>query len=77
VTHQGGCGQTTSGWTVNHNLTPDGSGAGTGSVTGSPTWTGGANPSTCLGFQLASGSHGKGAASGATDMGSTALALVC
>jgi hypothetical protein len=66
-----GCSQSTSGWTVNHNLTPDGSGAGTGSITGSPNWIGGSAPSTWPGFALASSSLGNSAASDGTDVGAT------
>lgn len=49
------------------------SGAAAGDISGSPTYSGGMNPSTWQGFQLTPGSLGKGAASSpsGSDVGST------
>jgi len=45
--------------------------AATGDLTGVPIFTGGANPSTYAGYQLAANSPGKNAASDGTDIGIT------
>jgi hypothetical protein len=52
----------------NHNLYRSGTG-GTGDIKGTPTFVGGANPTTFAGFALASGSAGIGAASDGTNIG--------
>lgn len=54
--------------TISSNMFDSG-GTGTGNVTGSPTYTGGATPSTYAGFQLTTGSTGHNAASDGADMG--------
>lgn len=58
-----------------HNLLR--SGAVTGDISGAPTYTGGATPSTVAGFQLAAVSLGKGIASSpvGSDIGAGALSL--
>jgi hypothetical protein len=42
---------------------------GTGNISGTPIFVGGANPTTYAGWRLAPGSPGKGAASDGTDIG--------
>ena|GEM_PF-2013204 len=54
---------------LDHNICMSGTCTGTGSLNGTPTWTGGASPIAYAGFALASGSLGKNAASDGTDMG--------
>jgi hypothetical protein len=61
-------GQTTSTFTMDYQLIPGG-GTGSHTINGSPTYAGGATPSTYTGFQLAAGSLGLGAASDRTDIG--------
>jgi hypothetical protein len=63
-------------WTVTDDLS-GGSLAGSGSVSGKPTFSGGTHPASCLGFQLASSSLGKGAAAGGSDMGVTQWSTSC
>jgi hypothetical protein len=63
-------------WTVNHDLS-GGSLPGSGSITGKPTFAGGAHPTTCAGFKLASSSLGNNAAAGGSDMGVTDWAATC
>ena len=54
--------------TEDHNLIRNGAVAAS-DITGSPTFTGGASPTTYAGFDLAAGSLGKGRASDGTDIG--------
>ncbi len=54
---------------LDHNICMSGTCTGTGSLNGTPTWTGGASPTTYAGFALASGSLGHNAASDGTDIG--------
>lgn len=65
-----GCTASAHAYTEDHNLNCS-CGAGTGDTTGTPTFAGGATPTTWEGYALAAGSPGKGAASGGTDMGIT------
>lgn len=55
-------------YTEDHNLCRN-SASGTGDIKGSPTFAGGANPTTFGGFALASGSAGVGGASDGTNIG--------
>jgi Bacterial TSP3 repeat len=66
TTNGNGC----SACSISSNLFDDsGSATGSGNVIGTPTFTGGANPSAYSGYKLASGSVGKNAASDGNDMG--------
>jgi hypothetical protein len=57
-------------YSENHNLTSTSSGVGgTGDIVGTPTMTGGAQPTTWDGFHLAAGSLGKAGASDGSDIG--------
>lgn len=55
------------------NLVASGACAGTGGITGAPTFVGGTTPTTWAGFQLTSGSLGHLAASDGLDMGATSF----
>ena len=52
-----------------HNLIASGGGKGAGDLKGKPAFSGGAGPTSWLGFTLAAGSLGKAAASDGTDIG--------
>jgi hypothetical protein len=52
-----------------YNLFEDGSGTGANDLTGSPTFAGGATPTTFAGFALTGGSTGKSAAADGSDLG--------
>lgn len=56
------------GCAIAHNMF-DGAGFGTDNITGTPTFVGGASPSTYDGFSLAAGSIGENAATDGLDMG--------
>jgi hypothetical protein len=66
-TSGGGISATGSYGTNDHNL--NAGKPGTGDITGTPIFVGGANPTTYAGYRLAAGSPGKGAASDGSDMG--------
>lgn len=70
----GGCITNATSSTFDHNLVNGGGTCvGTGGISGSPTYTAGASPSTWAGFQLTSGSSGHLAASDGLDMGATSF----
>lgn len=72
IQHQNPTIEGTSGYasgSPNYNLCTTGTCAGANSLNGTPTFTGGATPSTFAGWGLAGGSLGENAASDATDIG--------
>jgi hypothetical protein len=60
--------QPSSGATQDYNMIPGG-GSGTHTISGSPTFVGGSNPTSWGGYRLAPGSVGTGKASDGTDIG--------
>jgi hypothetical protein len=58
--------------TITHNMFSSG-GTGTNNIIGSPTFIGGTTPSTWVGYRLAVGSIGKGAATDGQDMGANSF----
>jgi hypothetical protein len=65
-------GQSSSSFTENYSLIPGG-GTGSNTISGSPTFVGGASPTTLAGFQLTSGSLGFGDGMSGTNIGILAV----
>jgi hypothetical protein len=65
-------GQSSSSFTENYSLIPGG-GTGLNTISGSPTFVGGASPTTLAGFQLTSGSLGFGVGASGTNIGILAV----